>query len=395
MVPAFTTTGVDFTGNLFTKAKDGTRGTAYVCLFTCAVTRAIHLQVVPDMSTKTFMHAFRRFAARRSLPTRMLSDNASTYLAAADEIKTLFDTPEVNNFLAAHRVQWTFIPKRAPWFGGFWERLIALTKNAIKKTLGRVFISFDELSTVVTEIEAVLNDRPLTYVSSSIHDKIGLTPNHLLHGRTLTSLPYIEVTDEEVTDPPYSDHHEVNKRYEHLSRLHAQFWRRWSSEYLTALRERHLTTGSRNNVIKVGDVVIIHSDTEKRQKWHLGTVTKLIYDNDKLVQTNRPIQKLYPLEVVSEQLTTTEHEEELTDVRSDSNTNTGATVNSTRIPGDNTQKADDVFPRRPMRDSASTMELKKLEMQADLELKKLALEKGKITNGRKTERESDMKKKKD
>ncbi|XP_006811853.1 uncharacterized protein LOC102800452 [Saccoglossus kowalevskii] len=264
------------------------------------------------------MHAFRRFAARRSLPSHMLSDNASTYISAADEIRTLFDTPEVRDFLAAHRVQWTFIPKRAPWYGGFWERLIGLTKNAIKKTLGRALITFDELSTLVTEIEAVLNDRPLTYVSSSINDNIALTPNHLLHGRTLTSLPYIEVTDDEIRDPTYqfSDHREMNNRYVHLSRLHAQFWRRWSTEYLTALRERHPTTGSKGNTIKVGDVVIIHSDVDKRQKWHLGTVTKLVYGNDQLVRsaelntangpTNRPIHKLYPLEVVSKELTSPE-----------------------------------------------------------------------------------------
>jgi hypothetical protein len=104
----------------------------------------------------------------------MLSDNASTYLSAAQEIRTLFDTPEIREYLAIHRVQWTFIPKRAPWFGGFWERLIGLTKNAIKKTLGRALISFDELSTVITEIETALNDRPLTYVSSDLNDKVKL-----------------------------------------------------------------------------------------------------------------------------------------------------------------------------------------------------------------------------
>ncbi|XP_006814415.1 uncharacterized protein LOC102802616 [Saccoglossus kowalevskii] len=200
----------------------------------------------------------------------MLSDNASTYLSAAEEIHALVDTPEIREYSATHRVQWTFIPKKAPWFGGFWERLIGLTKNAIKKTLGRSLISFDELSTVVTEIETVLNDRPLTYVSSNLDDNVGLTPNHLLHGRQVTALPYINVSDEEIYDPSYTQHEEINDRYKHLSRLHVQFWTRWSTEYLTALRERHTTSGSKHNTIRVGEVVIIHSDTEKRLigTWH-------------------------------------------------------------------------------------------------------------------------------
>ncbi|XP_006824596.1 uncharacterized protein LOC102806229, partial [Saccoglossus kowalevskii] len=242
-LPAFTITGVDFTGFLLTKAPDGTRGKAYVCLFTCAVTRAIHLELVPDLSTRTLLHAFRRFAARRSLPSRMLSDNTSTYLSAAEEIRALVDTPEIREYLATHRVQWTFIP-------------------------------------VVTEIETVLNDRPLTYVSSNLDDNVGLTPNHLLHGRQVTALPYINVSDEEIYDPSYTQHEEINDRYKHLSRLHVQFWTRWSTEYLTALRERHTTSGSKHNTIRVGEVVIIHSDIEKRLNWQLGTVTKLIYGND-------------------------------------------------------------------------------------------------------------------
>ncbi|XP_077866927.1 uncharacterized protein LOC144355733 [Saccoglossus kowalevskii] len=237
-----------------------------------------------------------RFAARRSLPSRMLSDNASTYIFAADEIRTLFDTPEVRDFLAAHRVQWTFIPKRDPWYGGFWERLIGLTKNAIKKTLGRALITFDELSTEVTEVDAVLNGRPLT----------------------------------------------------------------WSTEYLTALRERHPTTGSKGNTMKVGDVVIIHSDVDKRQKWHLGTVTKLVYGNDQLVRsaelnnangpTNRPIHKLYPLEIVSKELTSPESNNQ-SDVGLPAETiqNIGLTADKDVT---TTQMTGDTIPKRPTRYSA-------------------------------------------
>ena len=67
----------------------------------------------------------------------MLSDNASTYLSAADELHDLFSSTEIKDLLAEHRVTWTFIPKRAPWYGGFWERLIGLTKTTIKKVFAR------------------------------------------------------------------------------------------------------------------------------------------------------------------------------------------------------------------------------------------------------------------
>ncbi|XP_006822846.1 uncharacterized protein LOC102808814 [Saccoglossus kowalevskii] len=122
----------------------------------------------------------------------MVSDNAFTYLSAADELRLLFDSPEIKTYLTNKSVTWKFIPKRAPRFGGFWEQLIGITKNAIKKVLGRSYIMFDELRTLLTEVENVLNDRPLTYVSSDVEDNAPLSPSHLLHGRPLTSLPHGE-----------------------------------------------------------------------------------------------------------------------------------------------------------------------------------------------------------
>ena len=155
----------------------------YICLFTCAVTRAIHLEVVTDLTEENFLQAFRRFVSRRSLPYTMISDNASTYSAAANELNELFQSDSLKQTLNRKGVNWQFIPKRAPWFGGFWERLIGLTKNAVKKVLGRAFVSLSTLQTITTEIEAHLNNRPLTYVSSDIDDPEPLTPAHLLYSR--------------------------------------------------------------------------------------------------------------------------------------------------------------------------------------------------------------------
>ena len=143
---SFSVTGVDFTGALYVH-HGGEEIKVYVCLFTCATSRAIHLEVVTDLSTETFLLAFQHFVGRRSTPRLMVSDNATTFQAAAEELKTLSSSEEVRAVLNREGVTCRFIPKKAPWFGGFWEHLIDLTKSAIKKVLGRAHVSLQVLQT--------------------------------------------------------------------------------------------------------------------------------------------------------------------------------------------------------------------------------------------------------
>ena len=240
----FSVTGVDFTGGLFVKTPTNEEK-VYICLFTCAATRAVHLEIVEDLSEETFLRAFRRFASRKSLPQKMVSDNASTYLAAAEELKHLFQSTSLRGSLSRRGVDWHFIPKRAPWYGGFWERLIGLTKTVLKKVLGRTHVNLSSLQTIVVEIEAVLNDRPLTYVSSDVEDEEPLTPAHLLYGRRITSLPHLHVEDDETNDPNFGNISEVTKRAQTLALILKHFWLRWKAEYLTSLRKYHRTTGKK------------------------------------------------------------------------------------------------------------------------------------------------------
>jgi hypothetical protein len=309
--PAFTISGVDFTGALYhtDHTPDGPyEHKAYICLFTCAVTRAIHLELVTDLSTATFLRAFRRFAARRSLPRKMISDNGSTYLSAADELKKLFDSRTVQNYLANRRVEWEFIPKRAPWFGGFYERLIGLTKLTLKKVLGRAYISADEMQTVLSEIEATINDRPLTFLSGDPTDMLPLTPSHLVNGRTVTTVPYLTLDENELNDPTFGYEKEYQKRAERLGKIMVHFWQRWSNEYLMALREQDKISGKgvTENQITVGDIVLVEDSSRPRIKWNLAIVEDVKMGNDGLIRsasiktsnghTNRPISKLYPIE---------------------------------------------------------------------------------------------------
>ena len=315
--PPFTVTGIDFTGELYAKSDTGQgERKCYVCLFTCANTRAVHLELVKDLSVATFLRAFRRFAARRSVPQKIISDNASTYQSAAKDLKRLFTNPDIETFMTSNNVEWQFIPKRAPWWGGFYERLIGMTKNAIRKVLGRAYVTFDELECILCEVEAAINDRPITFVYSEINDAIPLTPSQLLHGRLIKTLPYERYECDDLWDPSYGNKHspllERNKR---LSETLARLWNKWTNEYLTTLRERHgqqHKTPSTENNVKPGDIVLVHSDVKKRLRWDMAVIQSLITGNDGIARaatiktrtghTNRPLTKLYPLEIgVSEQ----------------------------------------------------------------------------------------------
>ena len=153
--PAFTYIGIDFAGPLYLKYFDQDVGSnkAYICLITCASSRAVHLEVTQTLSVPSFMRAFKRFVARRSTPTVIFSDNGRTFKGASEEVK------EFVSFLCqefAHPgVKWKFSVELAPWFGGFWERLVRSVKEPLRKVLGRQVIAYDELVTTVTEVEAV------------------------------------------------------------------------------------------------------------------------------------------------------------------------------------------------------------------------------------------------
>ncbi|XP_065902898.1 uncharacterized protein [Dysidea avara] len=200
--PPFSVTGVDFTGALYVKNERAAgEYKVYICLFTCTSTWEIYLKVVTDLTEVTFLQAFRRFAARKSLPRLVISDNASTYTSAAKELNELFQSPTLKSALMHKGTMWRFIPKRAPWYGGFWETLVGMVKMSLKKTLGRAFITLTVLQTTFVEVEAVLYDQPLTYLSSTTEDTERLTPSHLLCGCWIVPLPHPDVDDEEIADP--------------------------------------------------------------------------------------------------------------------------------------------------------------------------------------------------
>ena len=135
--PPFTHTGVDFAGPLYVRQSDGTSSKVWICLYTCCVVRAIHLDLVPDLTTAAFIRSLKRFASRRGLPTKMVSDNGKTFRAAAKMIESVVTSNEVQQHHMGLGVQWIFNLPKALWWGGIFERLIGSTKHCLRKVIRR------------------------------------------------------------------------------------------------------------------------------------------------------------------------------------------------------------------------------------------------------------------
>ena len=285
--PPFSVTGVDFCGPLFCHP----RQKVYICLFTCGVTRAIHLELVNSMSLSDFLLAFRRFCARRGMPSCMYSDNAQTFRSAAASLLSE---------LGPASPEWKFIAPRAAWWGGWWERLVRTVKSALKKTLGRSVLSKVELETLLHEVEAAVNSRPLTFVSDEFDAAHPLTPSHFLSGRVAGVC--VPVVDDSAEVSASS----LTERELRRQELLARFWAVWQDNYLKNLPHSVRKFKSRGR-LEIGSVVLIREDNVPRLSWLMGVVERLHPSSDGVVRSadvrtargvrTRPVQRLHDLEV--------------------------------------------------------------------------------------------------
>ena len=151
--PPFSFVGVDFAGPLFVRdTQASTSRKVWICIFTCCVIRAIHLEIVPDLTSQAFIRCFQRFNGRRGFPVRIISDNAKTFKAAAKDIEVVLQDPEVQRHFAGLNIKWTFNMERALWWDGVFDRMIQTTKRCLRKSIGSAKLTIDELLTAVVEI---------------------------------------------------------------------------------------------------------------------------------------------------------------------------------------------------------------------------------------------------
>ena len=177
------------------------------------------VDLVRDVSASEFIGSLTRFVARRGCPKMVLSDNGGA-----------FEATETQQFAAAKNIKWKFSLAKAPWFGGFWERLVQSVKRCLKRVIGRTILDFVDLQTVFLKVEHVLNSRPLgTLFDDDLEQH--LTPNHLLYGRSLPKENTINgyISDEIITQI-------TSKRVKHIETIIQHFWNRWRREYLESLR---------------------------------------------------------------------------------------------------------------------------------------------------------------
>ena len=309
----FSNVGIDFAGPLTVKDRSGTHVKTYICLFTCLTTRAINLEVVEDLSTSSFLQALRRHCSLFSTPRLILSDNAQTFKRAEKDLQTLLahlDSPAIQNAFTYKRIRFLYIPARSPHWGGVYERMIGLMKSTLKKVLGRSLVLLAELSTLIKEIQAVLNDRPLTVINPDVNELQPLTPNHLIFGFNITSLPHPSL-DSDDYDPNFGDRHAISRAQHYRTTLYRHFVQRFHNEYLSFLREAHAlhnnTRPLSKPLIKDGEIVLVADTDTPRHRWALGVVTKLLRGSDGFCRaavvrtahghTTRSIIKLFPLEL--------------------------------------------------------------------------------------------------
>ncbi|KRZ54428.1 hypothetical protein T02_13454 [Trichinella nativa] len=289
-VGPFVYVGVDFAGPIMARC-DGKTLTllkTYVCIFTCMVVRAIHLELVPDMTVDSFLRALRRFISRRGRPRLLQSDNFQTFHLASRFLRPLCNSRNwkvVQDHLAKEGIEWKFITERAPWCGGYWERLVRSIKVALSKVLGRCHAKPDELRTVLCEIEARINDRPLTIVSDRPDDQLALTPAHFLIGRELSSLPDRDCDGKQVQ----GDNRvlsRLHRRWRYQRRLVDHLWTRWKQEYLVTLSSRGKWRKLQEKP-RIGDVVLIIEPNIPRSRAPFGRIVELFCSRDGMARSAR------------------------------------------------------------------------------------------------------------
>lgn len=279
---AFHNTGVDYAGPFEIKAstlRKAPRMKAYIAVFVCMATGAVHIEVVTSLCSDAFIQAFHRFVSRRGLCNSLISDNAGNFVGTANEQKDfkkfLEDHhQEFQEFFRIKHVEYKTIPPRSPNFGGIWENKVKQLKRHLYPSIGNTTLTFEELSTICCRIEAVLNSRPLSYIDSDPNDPQPLTPGHFLIGKSLLSLPEEDLSDQKISDM---------KRYRRTTQIFQHFHKRWLKEYLPQLQKR-TKNFTRTSEFKVGQVVLMCEENAPPQYWPLAIIESVTLGKDNLVR---------------------------------------------------------------------------------------------------------------
>lgn len=304
----FEVTGVDYAGPFNMKYIDRngeliTQVKAWVALFVCMKTRAVHLEIVDDLTSSSFIACYECFVGRRGPCYKMYSDNGTSFVGAEKEIARAFKEWQKNgaiDSIAKRGTQWNFMTPAAPHHGGIYEAAVKSMKHHLKRVVGARMLEHRQFRTLLCSIEAVLNSRPLTPLTDDPEDVQALTPGHFIaNGPLVVPPPFKHVNDENLVG---------RKLWIERQKMLTHFWQRWQNEYLTTLQERKKWRREKENM-KVGQLVLIRDENLPPAQWKLGRIAEIVPGRDGLVRNvlvktakgefKRPVQKICVLPVES------------------------------------------------------------------------------------------------
>ncbi|KAF2886826.1 hypothetical protein ILUMI_19347 [Ignelater luminosus] len=254
----FEISGVDFAGPVY--LKENQKG--WICLFTCAVYRAVHLELVTSLSTDAFLEVLRHVIARRGRSTIIYSDNGTNFTGAKNYLCKI-NWNKIKRYSSVQKIEWCFNPPSAAWWGGWWERLVHVMKELLRKVLKKSSLTYEEVCTTLCDFEAIINSRPITYQSDSINEPRPLSPAMFL----------LEAKSVEVPDLDCVETIDLKKSQ------------------------------------RIGEIVLVGNDNQKRLDWPLAKIVKTITGKDGEIRVVRlktgngklvgPVQRIYQLEINS------------------------------------------------------------------------------------------------
>lgn len=251
---------------------------AYICIFVCFTTKAVHVEVVSDLSTEGFLNAFKRFISRRGLCSHVYSDCGTNFVSAdkiLSEVSNRAKEPNFKEYLLENKIQWHFSPPRSPHFGGLWESAVRMAKYHLKRVTHNLTFTYEDFYSICVQVESILNSRPLYPLTEEPEDYETITPGHFLIGASLKAVPELPVWNATSTHV---------SRYRHMQFVIQQFWSHWSRNYLQTLQGRSKWKVANQSDLAEGKLVLLHEDNVPPMCWRLGRIAKLHPGADGLVR---------------------------------------------------------------------------------------------------------------
>lgn len=294
----FSRVGIDYAGPVTVRSALGRLPKltkAWIAVFVCLATRAIHLELVSEATTQAFIAALKRMTSRRGMIKHIISDNGTNFVGANNYLRAVMEQLEhqADELAEQFKFKWTFMTPGAPHHGGIYEAAVKSVKHHLTRVIGETTLTFEEYATVLCQAEACVNSRPLCALNDDPTSLTALTPGHFLIGEALVRIP----DDQDLRPIP------TNRldRWTHLQKMVQHFWDRWQDEYIgTLINRSKWTTTTRN--MEVGDLVIVKDDNLPPLKWKMGRVQEVLPGRDELIRSviiktatgiyKRPITKL-------------------------------------------------------------------------------------------------------